>query len=101
MGPRLDVHYRDMIEIPSKIWLESIKGRSALLCWSQNSESSSISLHSSNDRPSQPEFYQIHLWISEDQHEDQANILRISSTRNDTAFHSFPISFHSFRREKQ
>jgi hypothetical protein len=33
-GPKLDVDFTDLVQIPSKIWIENISGQSAVVCWS-------------------------------------------------------------------
>lgn len=33
-GPKLEVEYTDLPQLPKKIWFENISGSSALLCWS-------------------------------------------------------------------
>jgi hypothetical protein len=35
-GPQLDIEFTDLVKIPSKIWIENISGRSAVVCWSQS-----------------------------------------------------------------
>jgi hypothetical protein len=35
-GPKLDVDYTDLVQLPSKLWIENVTGRSAVICWSSS-----------------------------------------------------------------
>ena len=35
-GPKLEVEYTDLIQLPKRLWIENISGRSALVCWSSS-----------------------------------------------------------------
>jgi hypothetical protein len=44
-GPKLDVEFTDLVQLPSKLWIENISGRSAVICWSPSRfQSEKISL---------------------------------------------------------
>ena len=86
-GPRLEVDFRDLVDVPSKIWTESITGRSAMICWSprkslsprQTSELFSSSVQSSSNVKSRPEGLRLFLWNSDEQTREQAKIISLSS----------------------
>ena len=73
-GPQLEVDFRDLVEVPSKIWVESITGRSAVVCWS--------TLPSTSNAKNQPEGYRLFLWNSEEQTREQAKIISLASKDN-------------------
>jgi len=35
-GPKLDVEFTDLVQLPSKLWIENVSGHSAVICWSSS-----------------------------------------------------------------
>lgn len=35
-GSKLDIEFTDFVQLPSKLWIENISGRSAVVCWSSS-----------------------------------------------------------------
>ncbi|CAF3579326.1 unnamed protein product, partial [Rotaria sp. Silwood2] len=68
-GPKLDVDFIDLVQSPSKLWIENISGHSAVVCWSA-SDSSNANI--------QPDSYKLFLWNSKEQTRDQATVIPIS-----------------------
>lgn len=33
-GPKLEISYTDLIQLPGRFWVENIAGRTAMICWS-------------------------------------------------------------------
>lgn len=100
-GPRLEVDFRDLVDVPSKFWIESITGRSAMLCWSQRTSlfdhedptCFSFSVQSSSNVKSQPEGLRLFLWNSDEQTREQAKIISLSSKSPSRSLFSMCESF--------
>jgi len=33
-GPKLEIEYTDLVQLPTEFWFENISGHSAIICWS-------------------------------------------------------------------
>ncbi|CAF3704714.1 unnamed protein product [Rotaria sp. Silwood1] len=71
-GPKLDVDFTDLVQSPSKFWIENISGHSAVVCWSAN-DSSNVNI--------QPDSYKLFIWNSKEQTRDQATVIPISKDK--------------------
>ncbi|CAF1524841.1 unnamed protein product [Rotaria sp. Silwood1] len=71
-GPKLDVDFTDLVQSPSKFWIENISGHSAVVCWSA-SDSSNVNI--------QPDSYKLFIWNSKEQTRDQATVIPISKDK--------------------
>ncbi|UJR13408.1 hypothetical protein I4U23_000423 [Adineta vaga] len=72
-GCKLDIEFTDLIQIPSKLWIENISGHSALVCWSPIDDTSNIN--------TTPDNYKLYLWNPVEQTRDQATIISISKDK--------------------
>lgn len=70
-GPRLEVEFTDLVQIPSRLWIENISGRSAVICWSP--------LDSSSNANTQPDSYKLFIWNNKTQTRDQATVIALPS----------------------
>ncbi|CAF4237631.1 unnamed protein product [Rotaria socialis] len=68
-GPKLDVDFTDLVQIPSKIWIENISGHSAVVCWSATENVS--------NKNALPDNYKLFIWNSKNQKRDQATVIQI------------------------
>ncbi|CAF0740560.1 unnamed protein product, partial [Didymodactylos carnosus] len=68
VGPKLDIEYTDLVEIPKKIWIENITGHGAVVCWTPcNSLSSNVI----------PDHYKLYYWL-QNETRNEATMLQVS-----------------------
>ncbi|CAF4850412.1 unnamed protein product, partial [Rotaria socialis] len=65
------VDFTDLVQIPSKIWIENISGHSAVVCWSATENVS--------NKNALPDNYKLFIWNSKNQKRDQATVIQIPS----------------------
>ncbi|CAF3616975.1 unnamed protein product [Adineta steineri] len=73
LGPKLDIEFTDLIQIPSKLWIENISGHSAVVCWSQVDDLS--------NENTIPDSFKLHIWNSREQTRHQTTVISISKDK--------------------
>ncbi|CAF1293197.1 unnamed protein product [Rotaria sordida] len=96
-GPKLDVDFIDLVQSPSKFWIENISGHSAVVCWSAND---------SSNGNAQPDSYKLFIWNSKEQTRDQATIIPISKDKTSQQLKdlqsatTYEIQLESYKRRR-
>ncbi|CAF0725940.1 unnamed protein product [Rotaria sordida] len=72
-GPKLEVEFTDLIELPTKFWIENVTGHSAMVCWSPIDQSISSNI--------QPDNYKLSIWGDEVYTRDKPMVTELSKDK--------------------
>ncbi len=87
-GPKLEIEYTDLVELPTKFWFENISGHSAMICWSSskflhikliNRFHFFNSVDTSSSTNIQPDGYKLLIWNNKELTHDNPMILTLTS----------------------